>query len=536
MISSPIIHGRDRKTTVETEGRFRFLNTALPGLLLIVYLAVLLWRFSYRPGLYLSFFTDDFFYYVEVARHLACCGFSSFNGIQPTNGYHPLWLLAITALYSAFGGRLAFLVAVVLLIWLLVAGTYFAIRRAQQSLLPNAPIGVAFALFSITYMAVLSRTGMEISLALFFLAVFYRRMAAQPLESQTWRQALISGLVASCLVLSRIDCCMIVFTYGVLGLLAPYGTRRAYLRKMLFFAIGLAPVAIYLAINHFEFHTLLPISGMAKNLKTTALPSASTIRRVLRPDVINLSFTFPSIAIAALYLLRWRRTEGVAAERVRLCVLVHPVLFYATLSFTSDWPIWTWYLYPLVPVAALIGPKTFSGWRWPQARLVVTAATAAVCIFGLGTMLGLGRLNPVAVAVYRSAAQLQGFAASHPGRYAMGDAAGTAAYLTGQPIIQMEGLMEDRPFLRRIQRQQSLTEALPELGVDYYVTDAARKDGACYVMREPSQGGPRSPGMSGRICAPPVADFDNHQIHVLVFDVRPLRMQTGPSRDPGSKQ
>jgi hypothetical protein len=39
---------------------------------------------------------DDGFYYLQVARKLAETGKSTFDGIHPTNGYHPLWMLVST--------------------------------------------------------------------------------------------------------------------------------------------------------------------------------------------------------------------------------------------------------------------------------------------------------------------------------------------------------------------------------------------------------------------------------------------------------
>lgn len=43
---------------------------------------------------------DDGFYYLEIARRLAAGEGSTFDGINPTNGYHPLWLLTLVALFG----------------------------------------------------------------------------------------------------------------------------------------------------------------------------------------------------------------------------------------------------------------------------------------------------------------------------------------------------------------------------------------------------------------------------------------------------
>jgi hypothetical protein len=45
----------------------------------------------------LEFVPDDAFYYLQIARHLAASGAPTFDGINPTNGYHPAWLVLITA-------------------------------------------------------------------------------------------------------------------------------------------------------------------------------------------------------------------------------------------------------------------------------------------------------------------------------------------------------------------------------------------------------------------------------------------------------
>ncbi|MGZ4726103.1 MAG: hypothetical protein ACXWB2_00140, partial [Acidimicrobiales bacterium] len=38
---------------------------------------------------------DDAFYYFGIARNVAHGHGSTFDGIDPTNGYHPLWMLVL---------------------------------------------------------------------------------------------------------------------------------------------------------------------------------------------------------------------------------------------------------------------------------------------------------------------------------------------------------------------------------------------------------------------------------------------------------
>ncbi len=507
----------------------------LPVGLLSVYLMVLLGRFAYKGGLFLSFFDDDYFYYLIVARNIVNHGMSSFNGIQLTNGYHPLWMVTNVALYRVFGERKIFFVALVLLIWLLVCATYKVLRGAQAALGIAGGYGLACAVMSITFMAVICRTGMEISLTLLFLALLWRRMATQPLEEQTPRNAMLSGLIASGVVLGRLDANIVIAVYCGLMLLRPVGTRKAALRSLMFFCVGLLPVAAYFLFNHVEFGAFLPISGLAKNLKQGMLPSASTAKSLLQRRAINLLLTWPACVLGLLYALRLMRggvkdeSIAVGGQRVQLCVLLHPVLFYCVLSMTSDWQLWSWYLYPLVPIAALLGPSALADWKTLRGPAMVLWVTAAASCVSVLTVVSQIRLNPINVLLFNEAQQMRTFATAHPGVYAMGGGAGFPAYMMPAPMVQVEGLMADAAFLDRVKRKQPLVDALSELGVDYYLTmllsDNYYAATPCFDVREPEMAGHRSPVMAGHLCVPPIADFSYPPgvHHLLVFDVHALK-------------
>lgn len=505
-------------------------------ILLVACLLVLLWRFTYPGKLYLSFFTDDFFYYAVVARNLVTHGASSFNGLQATNGYHPLWMLTIALLYRLFvtsSHDIVFFVAVVLTIWLLIVGSYRVLRQTQVFLgFTTHWYSFPFAIAAMVFTAVLSRTGMEVSLALFFLLMFWKRMSSYPLEQQTPLQAVVSGLLASCLILSRIDCIIPVAVYLAFTVLSmPRASRKVFLVVSPFLA-GLLPLLVYILINWVAFHTILPVSGMAKNLRPLGLPSGAVGLRLFRLDIINVLFTWPSMAVAAVYVARLFSPAGKqfgspltmkgSSRRVLLCVLLHPALFYLVLSFTSDWPLWTWYLYVLVPVLGLLGPAAFSGLRWTAPVPLQVAFTGAVVLVLCIALAGLTKLNPEELDLYQSSLAVQQFAATHPGRYAMGDRAGTPAWLMSQPIVQLEGLVEDKQFLSHIKQQQPLPQVLAALGVDYYISAGAQQDGPCFSFREPYQAGPKSPTMRGRLCEEPLSESGQGTSYpTYIFKVTP---------------
>src|SRR3989304_8457148 len=46
------------------------------------------------------FIRDDAYYYFKVAQNISEGSGSSFDGINPTNGYHPLWLWLCIPIFS----------------------------------------------------------------------------------------------------------------------------------------------------------------------------------------------------------------------------------------------------------------------------------------------------------------------------------------------------------------------------------------------------------------------------------------------------
>src|SRR5437763_15268387 len=71
--------------------RDRWLSLALAAYGLGI--AVWLWR----QGVQVT--QEDGYYYFKIAQQLAHGAGSTFDGIHATNGYHPLWLLCLTAVF-----------------------------------------------------------------------------------------------------------------------------------------------------------------------------------------------------------------------------------------------------------------------------------------------------------------------------------------------------------------------------------------------------------------------------------------------------
>ena len=100
----------------------------------------------------------------------------------------------------------------------------------------------------------------------------------------------------------------------------------------------------------------------------------------------------------------------------------------------------------------------------------------------------------------------------------MGDRSGTVGYLIGSPLVQLEGLVGDRAFYEKLKAGPPLADVLRDYKIDYYVATGLPREHGCYLAREPSQAGPLSPTMRGRLCAEPVAVFENSGFETQIFD------------------
>src|SRR5262245_33226003 len=83
------------------------------------------------------YLAPDSFYYNTVARNIALHGRVSYDGLMPTNGFHPLWQITLAALYFVLHAlRLpesAFLIGSVLLGAMLVAASVLILGHAMTA-------------------------------------------------------------------------------------------------------------------------------------------------------------------------------------------------------------------------------------------------------------------------------------------------------------------------------------------------------------------------------------------------------------------
>jgi hypothetical protein len=492
---------------------------------LLLSIVVLFARFWFGQE-YLAFYNDDFFYYLQIARNIVAHGKSSFDGIHLTNGYHPLWLGVITLLY-ALSDKVVFVAVEVIGVVSVTASYVLARAFLLRSGVGRTAAAVCAFLIAFDVLS-LARGGMEViaTLPLIFSLINIWTGAG---FRWTARQTITLGLLGAGVILSRLDSAIFVVLAFVFCNLADKVSFGAWIRRFLLFSLGASPVVAYLLINHWLFGSFLPVSSHAKQLRFHHIPSPAPFAFLFVPLAVGKAIIVIPAIFATGCAMRWllcQNSHLVSVRYLRSMVLacaLFPLVHLSVLSVLSDWTLWPWYLYSFVPVVLVFGLFTECGeMKSSTVRKMLQAAyyvipllaSTYICYF-LVTWPKHGSDD-----IYQASRDLESFSASHPGIYAMGDRSGTVGYLINAPLIQLEGLVMDQPYLENIRQQIPLLNVLSKYGVRYYVASNATQVNGCYLVVEPQQAGPDSPVMRDRICTEPVARYWHSGVSTLIFDLQ----------------
>jgi len=332
-------------------------------------------------------------------------------------------------------------------------------------------------------------------------------------RSERERDVLVAGLIGSSLVLARLDTLLL----AGMGLLIILGYRRKF---MWWYCAGLLPIILYFISNRVYFSNWLPVSAQVKMLSDGFHFNFRAIEAVGTPrGALYILLTIVGLGAALRNLKR-----ASSSPIVRILLFGFPLLFAITLALRMTWSSYMWYFYPY-PVAAAAGLleiRSAISERWQKIidrlalpSFAIILLVAAVVLYrdvnGLTAHINLVesriRAQPN---IYLHALGIRPFTETHPGRYAMGDRAGLTAFITGQPILQTEGLAADQAMVDSIREHADLLNVLRKYGVHYYVAsyplrEFKERDGH-WDLFEPhkQQVQPWAPTMHGRFYAPEV--------------------------------
>lgn len=217
---------------------------------------------SFRIGV-----PDDAYYYFTIARNLVRGFGATSDQLAPTNGFHPLWLIALTPFWfldpaaSEFSVHLALAMSALLNVF---AGLIvFTLAQRLRMTFSFALLAAGIFWFN-PFSIATGADGLETSLALFFFGLSL--LVAWKLVRETQPIALwtVAGLIWGLLLVARTDYIFVVSGLGVQVLWhwREEGSRMASRYCALAFGAAL-PVMPWAAWNWVTFGTIAQVSSVA---------------------------------------------------------------------------------------------------------------------------------------------------------------------------------------------------------------------------------------------------------------------------------
>ena len=196
------------------------------------------------------FVRDDAYYYFKVAQNVAEGNGSTFDGINITNGYHPLWMLVCIPIFALARYDLVLPLRVLLMVIAVIhAVTSVTLYRLIKKHLSHAVaiLTAVFWSFNPYIHATVYEMGLETPIAVCFVVLTVYQLSK--FESE-WRAGAIPtkrfamlGLFASLAMLSRLD---LVFFAALVGLWVVF--RSTTIRYFLLFDIAAIFVSMTSAV------------------------------------------------------------------------------------------------------------------------------------------------------------------------------------------------------------------------------------------------------------------------------------------------
>lgn len=435
------------------------------------------------PRLIDNFTIDDTYLYLQVAWNAGSGLGFTFDGIHRTNGFQPLWLFCMVPLATVFSDPLLFLRASLGLCALFNLGTTAVLYRIGGrlgGLRVALPLLTGWLWMFSTLKPFLS--AMETSLYLLVFTLFLNQLLRE--RTAPLRLSFLGGL----LVLCRLD----AVVYVAAGLLAARPRRPRDLAPL---TIPLVLIlGLYLGWNLISFGHPLPVSGQVKTIYN---------QQELGPDYLGP-------AHAEKTFTTWFRKAANSASRLVSAPL--EILFPRQKAFKQRWfclaalcccllaAHWRWRL-ALVALAGLLhmgimaaSIGRFAGLGWYYAPLMVMVLIGAAVLLARLWALLPRKLVPLGALLLAAATGLALWTAVvrmtetpqpdnlYQRRYRMArwmaenlppDAvvgswnAGQLAFFSGLTVVNLDGLVNDHSYARRLKEKLPVMTYLREEGIGY---------------------------------------------------------------------
>ena len=436
--------------------------------------------FASMRNVVLRFMHDDAFYYLGIAWRWQRSGFSTFDGINPTNGYHPLWqwlLVPFAGLFQSpeMFARASAAVGVVFFF----AATVLVVRKLTREENTFAPFAYAWVggalLLSMLY-------GLESPLATLLLAACIVASPTSPLEWR-WTRVLASAAASILLFLARIDALawILAFDTALVAIVSRTHARRMVPAVVAIISLQLVAIGGYFIANWITSSHWLTISATLKASRappfSLAVPPSLLFMLAVGITVLGL------VPLAEFSRAAYRRSANVMWTLITAAWLALGNLVYLGLiAVKGDHETYNWYFTLSVFSGAYLIPLCVNryGRRWGGvSQQIVMKTSLAACVILLAVS-ARGKIGPpgFTVAAYDKALALS----SYPEESLVLGATdcGVLGYFSHQHVINLDGLTNSWDFIDALEHQQ-MAGWLRARGLNAYLSPPAPEGSVAWL-------------------------------------------------------
>jgi hypothetical protein len=437
---------------------------------------------------------EDGFYYFQIARNVTLGLGSTFDGVHPTNGYHPLWMAVLVPVYLLFPDTTRGLAAAVALQGLLfAAGAVLLYRLLRGAAGPAASLMGALSWMVLAYRE--SVSGLEFALhgvcvlgAMLLAAGWWRG------AREGWRAPALGLVLAACVLVRLDNAALAALVCAWAWMLARHEPAR-WRRLMALALPPLLALGAYAAWSTWMFGHASPVSGAVKREWSQYLLAQdpayarggvvmAKLGQLLWP-LTALPLRYPLVLAVGGYGAAIALAARVAALRPlapfaawsALQVVLAALWFHGEVSFLGA----PWYFAVQPVMAVVLAAAAVERRAAARPRVARPAAIAVAAAAALALALEAGRWH--ARDPQRVTYEAADWARAHvpPDAVVASWHAGAVGYLSGRRVLNLDGLVNSWDFHRR--RRADLCAYWREENVAYVVD---MFDGARPAVYEPA--------------------------------------------------